>query len=158
MINKRELFQNIFFGKKRELLSPIRPPHSGEDFSECSNCEDTPCISVCEEKILSIGDKGVEISFLENGCSYCGECVSACQKDVLSINNIKKIKGKVELDILSCISWKGVICSSCKDVCLDKAINFLGMLRPEIESSKCTNCGFCISRCPTEAIKFNNRN
>ena len=44
------------------------------------------------------------------------------------------------------------MCFSCKDPCLDDAIQFLGMFRPEIDENLCTSCGFCLKVCPTDAI------
>ncbi len=46
------------------------------------------------------------------------------------------------------------MCFSCKDPCLDDAIEFIGMFRPEIIDDKCTSCGFCIKACPTQAIEI----
>lgn len=46
------------------------------------------------------------------------------------------------------------MCFSCKDPCLDDAIEFLGMFRPEIVTDKCTSCGFCLRACPTSAIEI----
>ena len=46
------------------------------------------------------------------------------------------------------------MCFSCKDPCLDNAIDFKAMFMPEI-NDKCTSCGFCLSRCPAvHAIHF----
>jgi ferredoxin-type protein NapF len=45
------------------------------------------------------------------------------------------------------------MCFSCKDPCLDDAIDFIAMFRPEINSN-CTSCGFCIKYCPVDAIEI----
>jgi ferredoxin-type protein NapF len=141
-----------FFRFRKGEDFPLRPPYSQTDFSECLTCKTFACENVCEESIIKIVDKQPIINFSESGCTYCEECVKNCEKSVLSLLNPKKIQGKIILDVLSCLAWQGTICSSCKDICLDKAINFLGMLRPEIDLEKCSNCGFCVSVCPNSAI------
>ncbi len=35
---------------------------------------------------------------------------------------------------------------------LENAIDFQAMFMPTINQDKCTSCGFCISRCPVDAI------
>lgn len=152
--SRRNLFTNIFQKKKS---FPISPPYSPENnflFTEiCPDC-DGICSTVCEESILKIKNGIPQIDFSESGCTYCEECANSCDKDILSLDNSSNIKGKIDLSVLSCIAWQNVICSSCRDACLDGAIKFLGMLRPEINLDKCTNCGFCISVCPSQAIKI----
>ncbi len=152
---RRDIFESVF--NNRDLNFSIRPPHSGNElnFSECLTCEDLACVKTCPENILKFSQKnGVEIDFYYSGCSYCGDCVSVCQKKVLNFENPKMISGKIELDILSCVAWHGVICSSCRDGCLSNSIKFIGMFRPEIDLNSCNNCGFCISRCPNNSISI----
>ena len=58
----------------------------------------------------------------------------------------------LDIDLIKCLSWNQTMCFSCKDPCLDNAIKFLAMFRPEINTDNCTSCGFCIKVCPTDAI------
>jgi ferredoxin-type protein NapF len=136
---------------------PHRPPFAPENdliFSAiCPECNGD-CEKVCEEGVIKIIDETPHLDFSNSGCTYCEECVNVCEKNVLNFENEQKIQSKVELNILSCVAWQNVICSSCRDACLDNAIQFLGMFRPEINYEKCTNCGFCISTCPTQAISL----
>jgi ferredoxin-type protein NapF len=37
---------------------------------------------------------------------------------------------------------------------MEDAILFNGMFDPVIDEDKCNGCGFCIGRCPTQAIEF----
>ena len=67
--------------------------------------------------------------------------------------NKRNINAKIEIDILSCLSWNKTMCFSCKDPCFENAIEFLAMFRPSINNN-CTSCGFCIKTCPTNAIKI----
>jgi ferredoxin-type protein NapF len=50
------------------------------------------------------------------------------------------------------MSWNNTMCFSCKDPCLEDAIFFNAMFKPIINENKCTNCGFCVSVCPSYAI------
>ncbi|MCF6201567.1 MAG: 4Fe-4S binding protein [Hydrogenimonas sp.] len=145
-------------GGKKESNSPIRPPYNAEKdlFSRlCPDCEEKSCAGVCEEDIIEIGEDGTPRLLLQKrGCTFCSACLDACKAGVLSDRSLNFIDASVEIDILRCMAWHQSICSSCKDPCLEDAINFLGLFRPEIESQKCTACGWCISVCPTEAIKI----
>jgi len=58
----------------------------------------------------------------------------------------------VQIDPKKCMSWSKTICFSCKEPCLENAIEFAGMFYPEIKPELCTGCGFCIGYCPSEAI------
>lgn len=145
----------------------------------CIECEDKACSKFCEEDIIKIGDDGTpRLDFSISGCTFCEECAKACPHGVLSLdivdidntednqnntsippvsntqNNQNKINITVEIDVLKCLSWQKTMCFACQEPCLDNAINFLGMFRPTIDSELCTSCGFCISRCPTDAIKL----
>lgn len=132
----------------------IRPPGSGEtsDFTRCQSCE-ASCIGVCETAIIRMDEAHTPVlDFSQNGCTYCGECISACPNEVLTPDG-GAVRMHIAIDPLGCLAWNGTICSSCKDPCRENAIKFLGLYRPEIDISRCTNCGFCIGVCPTDAVK-----
>ncbi len=131
----------------------IRPPYSdGSDFSACKECEGL-CHKVCPEEIIKIAeDRTPFLSFEKKGCTFCQECAKACPEGVLSLENGQKINAVIEIEKIKCVSWHGTLCNSCSDVCLDSAIKFEGLWKPEIISSKCSSCGFCIGVCPVSAI------
>ena len=89
-----------------------------------------------------------------NGCTYCGDCASVCKSGVLSLEDKKNISVWVDINKSNCMSWSGVMCFSCKDPCLEDAIEFKAMFMPSIDKDKCTSCGFCIGRCPSNAIEL----
>ncbi len=157
-MKRRELFSSLFSSKKKETELILRPPYYEDIDSfhkECINCIDTPCITFCEENIIVLNDdKTPKIDFSLGGCTYCDECAKACPTEVLKVENKSLLNVKVEIDILQCMSWNNTMCFSCKDPCLDDAIEFLGIYKPSINYNKCTSCGFCISVCPTNAIKI----
>ncbi len=158
-MERRELFSSLAssFTKKEKQEKIIRPPYFKNEeifLTNCIECSDKKCSIVCEENIILILKNGTPaISFENNGCSYCDECANACEHEVLNLEDKKNINTKIEIDPLSCLSWNQTMCFSCKDPCLDDAIDFLAMFRPEINEN-CTSCGYCIKYCPTSAIKI----
>ncbi len=161
-MERRELFSSLASKLKGE--SPknsqeryIRPPYYSDESlfqSECSKC-DAKCTTLCEEEIIKIADdKTPYLDFSRSGCTFCDECAKACEFGVLNIEDKKNINAKVSIIKADCLSWNAVMCFSCKDPCLDNAIDFKAMFMPEINSDKCTACGFCLSRCPATSIHF----
>jgi ferredoxin-type protein NapF len=150
-------FSTPFIGNEEELFDPIRLPYNKDKSlfqKECVVCEDKPCIAVCDEEIIKVLDDGsVYLDFSKRGCTYCDECAKKCERGVLVLEEEPiRISAGITLDMAKCVAWQNVICSSCSDVCYDRAIKFLGMFRPEINYDNCTNCGFCIGVCPSLAI------
>ncbi len=135
---------------------PLRPPYNRDEslfLNECHKCN-AVCATVCEEDIILIAsDKTPYLSFSSSGCTFCDDCAVACEFGVLDVKNGQQIYANIDISPDSCLAWNQTMCFSCKDPCLDNAIIFQGLFKPVIDMSKCTACGFCISRCPTEAIK-----
>lgn len=160
-MERRELFGSLTSGfrdnpePKSEII--LRPPYNNDEslfHNECHNC-DAKCATVCEVEIIKMAeDKTPYLSFDKNGCTFCDECENACEFGVLSLDNESNIKASINISISSCLAWNDVMCFSCKDPCMDKAIVFQGLFKPVIDASKCTACGFCISRCPASAIEI----
>ena len=159
-MERRELFSFLSSSVKevvRENANDqmiVRPPYYNDInafATECQNCE-AQCASLCQEQIIIIGeDKTPYLDFSKRGCTYCDECAVGCPSDVLLVENKSKIVADIMINKDKCLSWQGVMCFSCKDPCLEDAIDFKAMFMPEI-NDKCTSCGFCIGRCPAEAI------
>ena len=157
-MKRRELFSSLSssFSKKEKQEKILRPSYFQDEsifFTNCIDCEGF-CSTACEENIIFIQeDFTPKLDFSSNGCTYCDLCAIACPNEVLKLEYKKNIDAKIEIDVLSCLSWNQTMCFSCKDPCLDDAIDFLAMFRPSI-NDKCTSCGFCIKVCPTNAIKI----
>ncbi|QFR43682.1 ferredoxin-type protein NapF [Sulfurimonas sp. CVO] len=155
-MQRRELFSSLASSLKssRKQEKLLRPPYYTDEslfHNECSKC-DAACATVCEEDIIKISDdKTPYLVFSNSGCTYCDKCAEACKFGVLNIENKKLINATITINKNSCLSWNHTMCFSCKDPCLDNAIDFQAMFMPTI-NDKCTACGFCISRCPTNAI------
>ncbi len=163
-MERRELFSFLsspIKGKKEDKEIIIRPPYFDNEDAfarECSNC-DGLCSSSCQEQIIIIqDDKTPKIDFSKSGCTYCDDCANACEKGVLSLEFKKNILSDIVINQTTCMSWSGVMCFSCKDPCLEDAIEFKAMFMPTINQDKCTSCGFCISRCPSYAIDIKDKN
>jgi len=160
-MKRRELFSSLASSFKQEKKQEkiLRPPYFKDEevfFTSCIECADAPCSTACEENIIKIQeDKTPKLDFSNSGCTYCDECANACPYNVLSLEYKKNIDAIIEIDVTKCLSWNQTMCFSCKDPCLDEAIDFLAMFRPEINDN-CTSCGFCIKYCPTQAIKIVN--
>jgi len=160
-MERRELFSSLTSafrddsGEKSEMI--LRPPYNNDEslfHNECSQCEGM-CATVCEVEIIKIHeDKTPYLSFDQSGCTFCDDCVSACDFGVLSLEAKSDVQAKVTISESSCLAWNDVMCFSCKDPCLDNAIVFEGLFKPVIDESKCTACGFCITRCPATSIEI----
>jgi len=165
-MHRRELFSFLsdsvknIVKEKKEKKTIVRPPYFGDENAfdiECQNCEGL-CATSCQEQIIIIGeDKTPRLDFSKSGCTYCDDCATACSPNVLTLENKKKIEVDVLISQKSCMSWEGVMCFSCKDPCLEDAIDFQAMFMPTIDAQKCTSCGFCLSRCPSYAILLEER-
>ena len=160
MNERRDFFRAI----KKPVIKEeaiLRPPYGfGESLfqSECPKCETKDCQTHCEEQIIVIKADGTPtINLTKRGCTFCDECAKMCQKGVLSLENLQtkdRLNARFTIMIESCMAHQKTICFSCKEPCLDDAILFNGMFNPVIDDSRCTACGFCMSRCPTNAISF----
>ncbi len=166
MVSRRGFFKSITKPlRQAEEETPllIRPPYAKSESlfqSECPSCESLACVASCDEQIIYIDQetKTPTLSFAKNGCTFCDECAVACEKEVLSLENQESstyLSAIFKISLQACVAHHGVICNACKEPCIDDAILFNGMFNPIIDNERCTACGFCISRCPTEAISFN---
>ncbi len=136
--------------------TPVRPPYAA-DFSLfgtlCPACEGM-CGTACEEAIIKFDDRHLPyLDFSQSGCTDCEACLEACTPGVLC-DKMQPIPATVRINPVKCMSWHDVMCFSCKEPCLDNAIAFKGLFKPEIDTARCTACGFCIARCPSDAIEI----
>jgi len=160
-MERRELFGSLaskLRGDKPQAkkVSHLRPPYNNDEslfLNACPEC-DAPCATVCEEDIIvMLSDKTPVLNLLESGCTYCDECAEVCEPNVLQVEHRHNIKAKITINKSLCMSWESVMCFSCKEPCLDNAIEFKSLFQPVILQDNCTACGFCIGRCPTAAIE-----
>ena len=139
----------------------VRPPYGFSESlfqSKCVACESKACVASCDEQIIVIQEDGTtRLDFTKSGCTFCEDCASVCEPNVLSLGNVhtsEHINATFRISTEGCVAHHGVICFSCKEPCIDDAILFNGMFNPVIDMDSCTGCGFCLGRCPTQAIDF----
>jgi len=160
-MERRELFGSLtsaFRGEstKKETPTYIRPPYNNDKSlfdQQCYEC-DGKCATVCETDIIKIAeDKTPYLDFSKQGCTFCDECAIACNEyNVLNVEDMHNINAHFDISVGACVAWDGVMCMSCIDPCIDRAIIFQGLFKPIIDENKCTGCSFCYNRCPTYAI------
>jgi len=158
-MEKREFLTSVTsaFKSKADENSDIliRPPYYDDEslfYKHCHKC-DGKCATVCEVEIIKIfEDKTPYLAFKTSGCTFCDDCADACEFGVLNVENKNDINATINISVSSCLAWNDTMCFSCKEPCLENAIIFQGLFKPVIDESKCTACGFCISRCPVLAI------
>lgn len=165
MASRREFlsaFTKPLKDNKEDSVLVLRPPYGLNEAlfqSECIKCESKDCVDACDEKIIFLQEDGTpSLNFIKSGCTFCEDCASACAPNVLSLENThtsEQLNATFRISTEGCVAHHGVICFSCKEPCIDDAILFNGMFKPVIDMEKCTACGFCLGRCPTQAIDFN---
>lgn len=168
MLSRRELFSRFTMAgatKETQSFVPLPPYNFNRSlFSkfclECAKDCVRACSEVCKEGILKIFEGIPYVDFTQEGCLLCQECAKVCSYDVLELREEERKNPnwnfKIEISADKCLAYHKTLCNSCKDICRgvnDKKdiIHFTGLFYPEI-TENCTNCGFCISVCPTYAI------
>jgi len=159
---RRELFGLVRKSLHGETSAyPVRPPYGLDESlfqSGCSSCEEKGCVSSCDEQIIVLDREGIPVlDFSRSGCTFCDACAEACPSDVLSLehpNSQASVDAQFRISTETCVAHDGVICFACKEPCIEDAILFNGMFNPVIDTERCTGCGFCLSRCPTQAISY----
>ncbi|RLA66662.1 MAG: ferredoxin-type protein NapF [Epsilonproteobacteria bacterium] len=146
---------------REDSLLVMRPPYGLDESvfqSECLKCESKACMASCDEQIIFIqADATPSLDFSKRGCTFCEDCADACEANVLNLENThtsEKLNASFLISVEACVAHHGVVCFSCKEPCIDDAILFNGMFNPVIDMDKCTACGYCVAKCPTQAIDF----
>ncbi|MGO1117960.1 ferredoxin-type protein NapF [Rhodovibrionaceae bacterium A322] len=148
--------------RQKTTEAPRLPWVNAERFYEdCTRCGD--CLRACEEQIIvmpqgPMGDKThPAVDFDLGECTFCGACAQACPEELFDRSQSPAWPIKAEV-LDSCLTQKGVICQSCKEVCESRAIRFPpvvgGVSQPLINLDDCTGCGACKPVCPVAAIEL----
>lgn len=147
------------YEKQQQPLGPAPPWHQDKlDLEQCQTC-DAPCVSACEARIINLHPEEHLLSglpylnFEETGCTFCGDCVSACPM-VLDKSVTPPKLGLVKLNEQSCLAWNDVFCMSCRGYCDHGALSFDQRRRMRLDEDACTGCGRCLSVCPNQALSF----
>lgn len=148
-----------FLRVSRHKEAPIRPPYSGSEdhfVEHCTRCQE--CVSVCESKVIVIGNSGFpHIDVTHNECTFCELCSDACPTDALDKSQNKAFNTTISIDN-RCFASNNIACQSCRDVCDESAIvfDFLSQVipAPQVSHDACSGCGACVSICPQNSIKL----
>lgn len=151
------LQRRAFLRGRSAAEAPLRPPWAGDegDFLDaCTTC--SACVAACPAGVLVEGEGRHPVFDPSRGeCTFCAACVEACEPHALDFGHADppwRLKARVAG---ACLTHRGVVCLSCRDVCSEAAIRFrpaAGVSRPELDSERCTGCGACVSVCPASAI------
>ena len=161
--DKVDLSRRAFLRGRPTESRPLGPPPpciggvaSGPN--PCTDCAGQPCIASCEPDVIRIHPLEhslagrAYLSFSEAGCTFCGDCFTACPVAGPLPGGRPAPVGLAVLSREQCLAWDGVVCLSCKIACTWEAITFDDQRRPTVQDGTCTGCGFCVPVCPTQAI------
>ena len=124
---------------------------------ECRSDSDAPppCLTSCPEDIIVLGEDGTpHLDLMHSGCTFCGDCATACSHDALLPESGPRISARIALDQGTCLAWLGTMCQSCADRCEEKAIRFERLMKPILDTDCCTRCGWCVGACPVQSIEI----
>jgi ferredoxin-type protein NapF len=137
--------------------APLRPPWAlaeNEFLEACTRCG--ACLEHCPGHVLVRGAGGFpEFDPRRGECTFCGDCVRVCEPRALDreLATLPWVHRAVVGD--ACFARRGIVCSSCRDACPERAIAFdpaRPVPTPVIDTEQCSGCGACIGVCPASAI------
>ena len=114
------------------------------------------CVKVCEYDAIHIVE-GVAVVDKEK-CTACGKCVDACPQNIIEmvpydaeymVTCLSQERGKSVKDMCEagCIGF-----GLCARECTTGAITMKNNIA-HIDQNDCTNCGWCLEKCPTKVIR-----
>jgi ferredoxin-type protein NapF len=153
--------RQFLMGNLQGTPTPIRPPWALAEpvfLQSCTRCHE--CLSRCPQGILVAGTGGFpEVNLRRGECTFCGECVEACEPRALDSTGQRRGEAPWDLKVgigRACFTYHGIACRVCADRCVASAIRFLpvrgGAFVPRLDRSVCNGCGACVAACPSHAV------
>lgn len=147
-------------GDLRGSRACVRPPWALAEaafVAACTRCDD--CVAACPGSLITRGSGGYpEMDFSRGGCDFCGKCRSACIAGAFQPEPATRFAAwghRAAID-QTCLAARGVVCRACGDHCEAGAIRFrlapAGRSFAQIDVTRCTGCGGCVSVCPVGAL------
>ena len=143
--------------RQSKPLGPLPPGMAGRLTADtCGDCEQY-CVSACPQRIVGIHPEDHRLAglpyldFTQSGCTFCGDCSAACPVDI-PVLSLAEPLGSARVAQARCLAWNNVICMSCISACRLDALSMDRQRRPTVDADGCTGCGFCVARCPVQAL------
>lgn len=154
---RRHFLRGSLSNPATPVALPQRPPWALTEtaFTErCTRCD--ACARACPRSLIHAGDGGFPvISFADQGCDFCTQCLKTCPSGALSANAQPPFAARVHIAD-TCLNRQQVECRICGDACDTRALQFApapgGISSLAVMHERCTGCGECLGPCPVGAI------
>lgn len=149
-------------GRRSAEPARLRPPFAlaEPDFlATCTRCD--ACLTACPEGIVRRDRDGLPMLDFSGGeCSFCGDCLAACEPEALSRTHGRPWQATAAIGT-ACLALEGVVCRLCEEACEPRAIRFAARVGaapvPAVDHALCSGCGACVGACPAAAIAVTER-
>ncbi|KRG71524.1 ferredoxin-type protein NapF [Pseudoxanthomonas dokdonensis] len=134
----------------------LRPPWALDErafLAACTQCR--ACVERCPQQVLVLHRDGYpRFDPVAGECTFCGDCVDACQSGALQMRNGQPAWQQIAEVGEACLCRSGVVCGSCREICPESALHFERgrIAAPRVDADRCSGCGACVSVCPSAAL------
>ncbi len=157
-VSRRQFLRGNVSGR----TTALRPPwalNENEFVARCDQCAE--CVAACPSHLIESANDGLPLMNFQKGeCDFCHACADACGTGALARRDdpqqpVWNLAASIQME---CITFQGVVCRSCGELCETSAIRFESVVgrgqMPKIDIERCTGCGACVAVCPVKAIRM----